>query len=457
MVTDAHLELFKSAAAQWLCDPYSIEIRYVGRKTEPSIKLITCAVNLWPIGTSPSDSLMIETNQIIAGRELITDCSIEDLVIIIEGLEQGKLVLKDKFLNLPIINGISYYSEMISNERWFCDAHLRISGDAVDPLQSTEISKIDNELRLAPLPFDGISDLLNHLNLNDALTRHTQSHIEIRIFPPIDMRIAESSLKKEIFNLTLHAHQKLDIRNVSLALRMFPESSTSRKQVASKIKWKRNKDGIQVGKLRIAARKVFAVLAMLMAGSNTVRRQFYEDALRVPNRRLATFEKFDANLKMLKRALNDTDATAFEIAVNSLAYLLGFSGSVINETDAPDIVLSSPNENIVLIECTTRIKDFSAKLGKLVDRKNSLLSLIKETNDSRKVYSYLICSLPKSNIAYDEIELAKHGVVLITKESLDSLLTQLKFPKDLELLLLQDEQNLEAIAQKTFQANLFNQ
>lgn len=448
MANDAYLELFKSAASQWLCDPYSVDIRYVGRKSVKAIQLIACSVNFFPISTAPSKSLSVETDQVIAGHESLTDYPLNDLIILLEGLVQGNLILKDKLLVLESKNNISYYSEMISNDRWFCDAHLRINGDTSHPFPSTETTKINNQLRLAPLPFDGLSDLLNHLNLNDAFDGHRQSRIEIRIFPPIDMRIDESGLKKEKFNLTLHAHPKFETTNVSLAVRIIPETSLSRKQLASKIKWKRRRDGIQVGKLQTSAKGAFAVLSILMAGSNTVRRQFYDDVQRAPNRRLAAFEKFDVNLKMLKRALNETDSTSFEIGVNSLAYLLGFSGSVINENDAPDILLASPDENIVLIECTTRIKDFSTKLGKLVDRKNSLLSLLRETNDSRKVYSYLVCGLPKSHITYNKAELAKHKVTLLTKESIDSLLNELKFPKDIEQLLLQDEQILEALAQE---------
>jgi len=449
MTNDVYLELFKTASSQWICDPYSIEIRYVARKNGTTNNLIACTVNFWPIGSAPSDSLEVETTQIIAGRELITDCQLHELILIIENLEQGKLVFKDRCLSLEQKNSLSYYSEMITHDRWICDAHLRINGDTLDPFHITEITKISNELRSAPLPFDGVNDLLSYLGLNDALTSHRQSYVEMRIFPPVDIRIDESGLSNENFTLILHAHPKLDINNISLAVRMFPENSLSRKQLASKIKWKKRKDGIQVGRLQTPAKKSFAILAILMAGSNTVRRQFYENPQRVPNRRLVAVAKFDENLKMLRRALNDTDSTSFEIAINSLAYLMGFSGSVINETDAPDILLSSPNENLVVVECTTRIKDFQNKLGKLVDRRNSLLSLLAETNDSRKVYSYLVCGLPKSQIAYDEIYLAKHKVVLLTKESIENLLSQLRFPRDLEQLLLQDEQSLETLTQQS--------
>lgn len=440
------LELFKSASSQWLCDPYSVEIRYIGIKSNDFNKLLSCVVSFWPIGTSPSSSLRVSANQVIAGRELLTDFSLKELNILIKNLEQGNLVLKNLSLRLEAKQGLSYYSEMISNDRWFCDAHLQITGDAQNPLSAVEIVKVNSYLRLNKLPFDGLNDLVNNLNIPDTLTSYKQSQIEIRISPPIDMRIDESSLSKGKFSLILHAHQKLNTKNISLAVREFPENLTSRKQVASKVKWKTKEDGIQVGELQINSINSFAVQAILMAGYNTVRRQFFDDILKVPNRRLSAFSNFDNELKTLKRALNgDFDSNGFETAINSLAYLLGFSGTVMNESNAPDIILTSPNENLVIIECTTRMADFVTKLGKLVDRKNSLINLLQTTGDSRKVYSYLVCGLPKNQIAHDEKYFARHKVTLLTKESLDELLNQLKFPRDLEELLSDDERTLESL------------
>ena len=438
------LELFKSASSQWLCDPYSVEIRYIGLKGKDFNRLLSCVVKFWPVGTSPSSSLRVSANQIIAGRELLTDFSLKELSVLINNLEQGKLILKNLALNIEAKQGLSYYSEMISNDRWFCDAHLLITGDAQNPLSSVEIAKVNSQLRLNKQPFDGLNDLVNNLNVPDTLTSYKQSQIEIRISPPIDIRIDESSLSKGKFNLILHAHQKLITKNISLAIREFPENLTSRKQVASKVKWETQGSGIQVGNLQINTKNSFAVQVILMAGSNTVRRQFFDDLLKVPNRRLSAFSNFDNDLTMLKRALNgDFDSNGFETAVNSLAYLLGFSGTVMNENKAPDLILSTPNENIVIIECTTRIADFSSKLGKLVDRKNALITLLESSGDSRKVYSYLVCSLPKNQIKHDEKELAKHKITLLTKESLDDLLNRLKIPQDLEKLLSDDEKVLE--------------
>lgn len=443
MSGEDHLGLFKSAANEWLCDPYSVEIRYLAIREDDANVLLSCTINFWPIKFATQKSLAIVANNLIAGQEQLNDLSLEEIMLFINSLEQGNLVLNNITLSLIANDSLSFYTEMISNDRWYCDAHLLILGEHKNPISNIEIAKINSALRQEKLPFDGLNDLVTYLNLPDPFSSQRPPQIEIRISPPTDIRIEESSLSKGKFNLTLHAHPKLNTKNISLAFRTFPETLTSRKQVSSQIKWNSRKDGLQVGKLALGAAKAFAVQAILMVGSNTVRRQFFDDILKVPNRRLFAISAFDKDLKMLKQALSDTHSSNFEKAVNSLAYILGFSGGVINETNAPDLILSTPSENLVIIECTTRIADFYAKLGKLVDRKNSLITLLESSGDSRKVYSYLVCGLPKNQIAHDENYFAKHKVTLLTKESLDELLNQLKFPQDLEKLLSADEKILE--------------
>lgn len=446
MSGEDYLELFKAAYSQWLCDPYSVEIRFVAKKGHDCNRLMACAVNFWPIGTNQSESLRVVANDLIAGREQITDCSLKDLMNLMENLEQGKLTFKDISLVIEAKEGLSYYSEMISNDRWFCDAHLLINGDALNPFSSTEFTKIDSELRLAELPFDGIEDLLNFLSLPDTLSNHKQTQIEVRIYPPVDVLIDESSLSNNQLNLTLHAHPTLDTKTISLAIQEFSNGSSIRKQVAPQIEWKPVENQRQVGNLSLNTENAFAIKAVLMAGRNTVRRRFFEDILKVPNRRLFNISVFDNELKRLKKDLTDTNnSDHFEKAVNSLAYILGFSGCVMNETEAPDLILSTKNDNLVIIECTLKVSDFHTKLGKLVDRKNTFIEFLKKSGDNRKVHSYLITGQSKTAIPHDEKLLLNHDVVLLTKESIVELLENLRFPQEPDDLLLADERHLESL------------
>lgn len=446
MSGEDHLGLFRAASSQWLCDPYSIEIRYIARKVnENTGNILSCYVAFYPIAVTNSEKVRVSTSQIIAGRERLSNISLSELRGVLEKLENGRLSLENLELTLESKSSLSYFTEMISNDRWFCDAHLVALGEALDPFTTVEIAKINSELRLNQLPFDGTHDLFDYFSLPDCISIYKQPQIEIRIFPPIDLISNQCNTSNGKFNLTLNAHPSLEMKNVSLAIRTFTPANQSlplRKQVAENIKWLKENDR-QIGTLEIDVDNAFTSQAILMLGTSTVRREYFEDIAKVPNRRLFTLSFFDKELKRLKIALSGSDSDQFEKAVNSLTYLLGFSGCLMNETNAPDIVLSSPNENLVIIECTTKISDFSSKLGKLVDRKNSLIKELNDIGDPRKVYSYLVCGLPKNQITINERDLATHKVTLITQESINDLLNRLKFPQKLEQLLVENEAALE--------------
>lgn len=443
MSGEDHLGLFKTAFSQWLLTSYSVEIRYIARKTDnANYKILSAYLAFLPIATPSPINFRVATSKIVAGFEQLSNLTLKEIEGLTNGIEVGKLRLKNLEISLESKSGLSFHSEMISNDRWFCDAHLIVLGDALDAFSAVEVAEINNELRLNELPFDGVNDLLSYLRLSDCVASYKQPYIEVRISPPIDLIVEKCKLSNGQLHLVLHAHLGLDLKNISLAIRTFPEALSMRRQVAKDVIWTTKVDH-QVGYLELDINNSFASEAILMLGKNTIRRQFFEDISKVPNKRLVTLSFFDKELKRLKEGLFGTDGVAFEKAVNALAYLLGFSGCILNESDAPDIILSTPNENVVIIECTTRIGDFDNKLGKLVDRKNSLIKELAASGDSRKVYSYLVCGQAKDRIVIDAKKLAVHKVTLLTQESLQDLLGRLKFPENLEQLLIQDEVILE--------------
>ena len=172
-MSSEYLKLFEFAQFKWLCDPYSLEIRYISREDE----LLACIAHFWPLGSDSGHNFHIHTSQILAGRIFLQDCSADKLNTYLEELKQGKLFVNDKTFELKANNGLSYYSEMISKERWFCDAHLRVSGGTITPFSATDITKINDELRLLALPFDGLPDLLNYLKIADPISGQSQSAI----------------------------------------------------------------------------------------------------------------------------------------------------------------------------------------------------------------------------------------------------------------------------------------
>lgn len=275
-------------------------------------------------------------------------------------------------------------------------------------------------------------DLTGWLGLKNPLHSSESPSINIRVLPPVDIIFHGSILDKDVLNLLIYAHPNFDLSRLDLAIRAVPGIGVkSRKQVTSEIKWKRIRKGKREGVARILLDKADSVLTMLMIGGITVRRQWFLDAAKSGNNRLVAVQLFDKELRMIRTALFESgDPTRFEMGVAVLLFLMGFSSAVQLENDSPDIIVTTPGGRLILVECTTRIADFSSKLGKLVDRKSSLTKLLQGSKSPFRVDGILVCGLPKDQIATRSNELQAHQVVLLTKDELFSALERLRFHID---------------------------
>jgi hypothetical protein len=231
--------------------------------------------------------------------------------------------------------------------------------------------------------------------------------------------------------------QSFDTTRIGLAMAAFPvEGISSRRQIASKIRWAKPRRALRKGTVTIKTRKMDSALVMLTVGDATVRRQWFLDPEKVRNHRLAAVRLFDKDLRMVKQAvLQAADATRFELGVETLLFLLGFAPTVMLERDAPDLIVAAPSGRLVLVECTTRIADFHTKLGKLIDRRGAAIKHMQSSGHGSTVFAALVCALPKDQIAVSDVELAKRGVMLATAETLSAVFDQARFPTDADKLL----------------------
>ncbi len=147
-------------------------------------------------------------------------------------------------------------------------------------------------------------------------------------------------------------------------------------------------------------------------------------------------QHFDVDLKMVRQALLDaSDQAKFERGVASLLFLLGFNPALQLETDAPDLIVTTPSGRLMVVECTTRIADFTAKVGKLVDRRGALSKHLTEAGHPLPVTSVLVCRLPRDQIATHEEQLRTHNTILVAGEDISSALERLRFPSDPDKML----------------------
>jgi len=175
---------------------------------------------------------------------------------------------------------------------------------------------------------------------------------------------------------------------------------------------------------------------MLMVGETVVRRQWVLDSAKSQNLRMLAMQHFDADIRKVRQALFDsTDSAKFESAVAAILYLLGFNPAVQLESDAPDLVVTTPGRKLALVECTTRIADFHAKLGKLVDRRSSLGKSLAGSGHPSEVHALLVCRLPRDQLAAQASEVQAHNIILVTREDLELAMYRVRYLNDPDAML----------------------
>lgn len=156
---------------------------------------------------------------------------------------------------------------------------------------------------------------------------------------------------------------------------------------------------------------------------------------------------FDANLEVLKTYLFDDRhlekfSRDFEAGITNLLFMMGFSvnplvGKPLEE--GPDIVATTKNGNVILVECTTGQINKNGKLGKLVDRAEVIRKhLDNAAYGHLKILPVIVTARPKEAIGKADFDAARaQGVLVITKENLLDAIERSVVAQDTERMFAQ--------------------
>jgi hypothetical protein len=109
--------------------------------------------------------------------------------------------------------------------------------------------------------------------------------------------------------------------------------------------------------------------------------------------------------------------------------MLGFGitqvGGTARTSEAPDILATTPQVNILVVECTTGLLKAENKLANLIDRTEAVRKrLVSSGNGHLKLLPVIVSSKTKEEIKADLEQAQKLGVVVLTRETLLELLQQ---------------------------------
>lgn len=430
------LQTFLGAADKWVCDGYSIDIRYIADIEDREAAIWDASVYLNPLPPPRDLSFHINTGRFAVGQIQRPGLKKSKLMGLLHQATDGELEIEVGIARVKAEKTVDYWSEMVYRERWFADLHLQVSGVMRPFPGGIESAAIENALRKAEPPFDGIADAATWLGLSGPGTKTNPPSINIRVGPPVVLIFEACRLDAGTLTLTLHAHPKFDVRRVGLAVLAAPAVALDgRQQIAKEIKWGRVRDGRRVGVVRVVLAQADSVLAMLMIEDMTVQRQWFIDPAKARNNRWIAVQCFDKELRRIREAvLESSDSTRFEHGVAALLFLLGFTPSVQLESDSPDVIVTTPAGKLIIVECTTRIADFSTKIGKLVDRRGAITKQLNAAGHSAQVISVLICRLPRDQISAQADELRALNTILVTGEDLTAAFDRVRLAHDPDAL-----------------------
>jgi hypothetical protein len=437
---------FFDALENWICDGYHVDQRVIARRKSSeneSFEIWGASIVFHPVPPTNDYSTVLRTETVLAEQMQKPINSKSEIVEIVNRAIRGELVTNDGIS--VCLRAVLGETTEINREGWFFDSNIRVVGAASSDV-ARDLQSVDNELRLAKIPFDGMTDLAGWFGITLPTESGTPS-ISIHIAPPADLRIAESTLEQDKFSLVIHAHPAFDTSQLHLALRAVPgDGLSARMQVAHDVNWT-NIEGRLEGNAVIPLKDADQVLAVLMVGKNPVRRQWFADKAKARNQRLMAYRLYDKDLSQLRKAiLKDEDSSRFEKAVAGMLFLRGFTPIELLETDGPDLIVATPQGRLAIIECTLRSADITKKIGKLIDRRAKLERALAESKHPPIVIAMLVCRQEENELAAEAKSAEDNRVLLVTGENLRHQLdAEPRIPVDPDALY---DQALQVVAAK---------
>lgn len=149
-------------------------------------------------------------------------------------------------------------------------------------------------------------------------------------------------------------------------------------------------------------------------------------------------ESYDPDLSLLREWLfreltKGTAARDFEAAVSWLVWTLGFSpvllGMFPKTQEAADLLVTSPQGNYAVIECTLGMLRSENKLATLVRRSSELKERVRRSgNANASVLPVIVTALARESVAAELEQAERLGVAVVTREILEAALEQTSLP-----------------------------
>lgn len=289
---------------------------------------------------------------------------------------------------------------------------------------------VDWELKAAPEPYESLAELGSAYSLGGYAGDSTAIEIVAQPVVAVAMNSVVSGTRAEPAILLAPT---LDPSRCRLGYRVF-----SNKMVVAhgsfsgdQLNW--SDDGMSrrgVGQLDIPQA---AVMQCFASYADCAQHHYWiADPKNYQNPRRMTHQATDPQLEVLRDYLFEEkrprkESRDFECGVALLAWMLGFSVGQIGQTprlaEAPDFAGTTPNGDMLLVECTIGTLKADSKLQRLAERTRAVISNLEASGNGHvRVLSVIVTALGRASVEVDVAAANSAGIGVATKETLLDLL-----------------------------------
>lgn len=305
---------------------------------------------------------------------------------------------------------------------------------------------LDWELRSASTPYDSLNELSVDFGLGGVIE-------SAAIFEAVVPCVVEVDLGRQVIDdkavLGLIAFRGLDREKLSIGYRIFDKGAVVDRgsKSGNELAWQ-FKDREQVGHVEIEVPPAALVNCYGRYDSVTYHSGWLGDPALVQNPRRATYERFDPGLVKLLENLAAKEkrfSRELESAVAALLWMLGFSSCHLgkNLQDGPDVLGTTPEGHVVVVECTIGGLKTDSKMARLLQRTAAVRDqLVRTSHQHLRVLPVMVTTLPAAEIAAEFEDAKVSGVYVLCSEGINTAVLRTLVPPRADQIFVEAEQEL---------------
>lgn len=387
------------------------------------------------VAASAIPAMRVETPSIIAGHMALSELRFDVRQFV-------DAIANEGMVTTPIGTFIFPTSEHRSISAYFDPFHqegiavgnrlpvLTISGESKHTF--TDSLKFDWELKAQPQPFDSVDELLWLFMLGGKVSDSVMIEVVANTVAIVNQ---SSSVSGGSGSPCITLAKNLDRNKCRIGYREFLHGKVvSRGSIEGhQLEWN-EQDGFLLGKGWVGVSEGAVLHCFASYGDHAQNQGWVADPAHSQNARRVCIEVSDEKLEILRDYLFEEqkarkNSRDFESGVASLMWMLGFNvnqvGGTARTSDAPDILATSPQGNILIVECTVGLLKAENKLATLIERTEAIKKRLSASgNGHLKVLPIIVTAKTNDEIKADIEQAQKLDIVVVTRETLIGLMQQ---------------------------------